>query len=110
MTLSNGIALGVLLAGVVSIEGLLIGTAAAGLIAIIIIIGHGWNGRIFLIIVLSGTFGNGVDSVLGAAFERKGRLSNNWVNFLNTLAAGLLAGLLETMWIPRPNLLSVRVL
>jgi uncharacterized protein (TIGR00297 family) len=83
--------------GVVSIEGLLIGVAAAGLIAFVFAIGQGWNGRIFLIIVLSGTFGNWVDSVLGAIFERKGRLSNNWVNFLNTLAAALLAGVLETM-------------
>jgi uncharacterized protein (TIGR00297 family) len=83
--------------GVVSIEGLLIGTAAAGIIAAVFMIGHGWNGRIFLIIIVSGTFGNWVDSVLGALFERKHRLSNNMVNFLNTLAAALLAGLLETM-------------
>jgi uncharacterized protein (TIGR00297 family) len=83
--------------GVVSIEGLLVGTAAAALIALIFAIGSGWNGVTFLIIVLSGTFGNWVDSVLGAVFERKGRLSNIWVNFLSTLTAALLAGLLETM-------------
>jgi uncharacterized protein (TIGR00297 family) len=83
--------------GVVSIEGLLIGTAAAALIAIVFAIGQGWNSRVFLIIVLSGTFGNGIDSALGAVFERRGRLSNNWVNFLNTMAAALLAGILDTM-------------
>lgn len=83
--------------GVVSIEGLLIGTAAAALIAIVFAIGQGWNSRVFLIIALSGTFGNGIDSVLGAVFERGGRLTNNWVNFLNTLAAALLAGILDTM-------------
>lgn len=83
--------------GVVSIEGLLIGTVASAIIATIFVIGKGWNGRIFLIIVLAGTFGNWVDSVLGAVFERKHRLSNNMVNFLNTLAAAALAGLLDTM-------------
>lgn len=83
--------------GVVSIEGLLIGIAASAIIASIFAIGQGWNGRIFVIIVLSGIFGNWVDSVLGAIFERKHLLSNNMVNFMNTLAAALLAGLLDTM-------------
>jgi uncharacterized protein (TIGR00297 family) len=83
--------------GVVSIEGLLIGTAAAAIIAVIFSIGQGYNARIFLIITVAGTFGNWVDSVLGALFERTCRLSNNMVNFLNTLAAALLAGLLDTM-------------
>jgi uncharacterized protein (TIGR00297 family) len=83
--------------GVVSIEGLLIGTAAAGIIAVVFSIGQGHNTRILLIITLSGTFGNWVDSALGAIFERKGQLSNNMVNFLNTLAAALLAGLLDTI-------------
>jgi uncharacterized protein (TIGR00297 family) len=86
--------------GVVSIEGLLIGTAAAGIIALVFSIGQGYNPRIILIIILSGTFGNWVDSVLGAVFERKGRLSNNMVNFLNTLAAALLAGLLDALTTP----------
>jgi uncharacterized protein (TIGR00297 family) len=83
--------------GVVSLEGLVIGVAGAAIISIIFMIGHGWHGRIFLIITLSGVFGNWVDSVLGAVFERKGQLSNDMVNFLNTLAAALLAGLLGTM-------------
>ncbi|HET6256770.1 MAG TPA: DUF92 domain-containing protein [Puia sp.] len=83
--------------GVVSLEGMLIGTAAAAIIALVYVIFQGWNVRTFLIIVFAGTFGNWVDSVLGAIFERKGRLSNNMVNFFNTLAAALLTGLLETM-------------
>ncbi|HEV3412966.1 MAG TPA: DUF92 domain-containing protein [Puia sp.] len=80
--------------GVVSIEGLLIGAAGAAIIGAIFMIGQGCNGRIFLIILLSGIFGNWADSVLGAVFERKGRLSNNMVNLLNTLAAALLAAFL----------------
>lgn len=80
--------------GVVSLEGLLIGIAAAAIIALVYMIGLGWNGRVFLIIVVAGAFGNWVDSVLGALFERKGRLSNNMVNFLNTLAAALMTVLL----------------
>jgi uncharacterized membrane protein len=72
-------------------------SAAAGMIAAVFAIGHGYNARIFLIITLAGIFGNWVDSVLGAVFERKGRLSNNMVNFLNTLAAALFAGLIDAL-------------
>ena len=79
--------------GVVSLEGWLIGIAASAVIAIVYALGHGWNTRLFLVLVLSGTMGNLLDSVLGALWERKGQLSNNAVNFLNTLAAALAAGL-----------------
>ena len=40
-----------------------------------------------------GTVGNLTDSVLGATLERQQRLSNNAVNFLNTLVGALVAGL-----------------
>ncbi len=86
--------------GVVSIEGLLIGTVAAGIIALIYTLGQGWNGRILLIIILSGTLGNLTDSILGALFERKGQMSNDTVNFLNTLVAALAAGALAVLLIP----------
>jgi uncharacterized protein (TIGR00297 family) len=79
--------------GVVSREGWLIGIAASAIIAIVYALGHGWNTRIFIVLVGSGTLGNLVDSLLGAVWERKGRLSNNAVNLLNTLAAALAAGL-----------------
>jgi uncharacterized protein (TIGR00297 family) len=81
--------------GVISIEGLLIGVAGAAVIAIVYALGQGWTLHIFGIIVLSGTLGNLIDSVLGAGFERKGWLTNDTVNFLNTLAAALAAGALE---------------
>jgi uncharacterized protein (TIGR00297 family) len=80
--------------GVVSIEGTLIGTIAAAIIAGVYMLGQGWNGPVFLIIVFSGTFGNLLDSILGATLERKGRCGNNMVNFGNTLAAAIVAGIL----------------
>jgi uncharacterized protein (TIGR00297 family) len=69
--------------GVVSIEGTLIGLAGAVLIAVVYSIGFGW-GIGFCWICLAGVTGNLVDSVLGAALERKGVIGNNVVNFLNT--------------------------
>ena len=86
--------------GVVSFEGLLIGIAGSVVIAIIYIPGQpvsqSGSSRVIslLIIVLAGTLGNLADSLLGAFFERQGRLSNNIVNLLNTLTGALAAGLL----------------
>ena len=80
--------------GVVSREGWLIGIAASAVIAAVYALGHGWNGWIFFVIILSGTLGNLIDSVLGAVWERKGQMSNNAVNFLNTLSAALVAAAL----------------
>ncbi|HVU54502.1 MAG TPA: DUF92 domain-containing protein [Puia sp.] len=79
--------------GVVSLEGSLLGIAGSSVIALLYTGGHGWNNG-FWIIVLSGAIGNLTDSILGASLERKGRLGNDMVNFLNTLTAGLLGGLL----------------
>ena len=74
--------------GVVSIEGLLFGLIGSSVIASIYLHGYLWNER-FIWIVLTGTIGNLADSVLGVLFERKHYLSNNLVNFLNTLIAAL---------------------
>jgi uncharacterized protein (TIGR00297 family) len=86
--------------GVVSREGWLIGVAASAVIAGVYALGHGWNTRIFFILIGSGTLGNLIDSVLGAVWERKGQLSNNTVNLLNTLAAALAAALLCALLSP----------
>jgi uncharacterized protein (TIGR00297 family) len=86
--------------GVVSREGWLIGIAASAVIALVYALGHGWNTRVFLVLIGSGTLGNLIDSVLGAVWERKGQLSNNAVNFLNTLAAALAAGLTCALFSP----------
>ena len=73
--------------GVVSLEGLLIGIIGSAVIALI-------ANTHFWVIVLAGTIGNLADSLLGALFERRGLLSNNTVNLLNTLTGALAAGLL----------------
>jgi uncharacterized protein (TIGR00297 family) len=86
--------------GVVSREGWLIGIAASAVIALVYALGHGWNTRIFFVLIGSGTLGNLIDSVLGAVWERKGQLSNNAVNFLNTMAAALAAGLTCALFSP----------
>lgn len=46
------------------------------------------------IAVAAGIVGTTIDSYLGALFERRGLLSNNWVNFLSTLVAAAIALLL----------------
>jgi len=79
--------------GVVSLEGTLIGVAGSAFIALLYAIPHGWHGQAW-IIILAGTAGNLTDSLLGALLERKGLMGNDMVNFLNTLAAAIIAGLI----------------
>jgi uncharacterized membrane protein len=80
--------------GVISVEGLLFGLAGSVIIAILYAAGtNSWNNH-FFIILLAGTIGNLTDSLLGATLERRQLLSNDAVNFLNTLAAALAAGAL----------------
>ena len=76
--------------GVISLEGSLAGIAASIVIALVYAAGFGWN-KNFLFLVLAGTFGNLLDSVLGATLERKKVVNNDAVNFLNTLAAAFAA-------------------
>jgi uncharacterized protein (TIGR00297 family) len=52
------------------------------------------NSHAFLILLIAGTVGNLADSLLGALFERRGLLSNDQVNILNTLIAAACAGVL----------------
>lgn len=77
--------------GVISLEGTLAGICGSLIITLIYVIGFERNFTLFMIIILSGTIGNLSDSLLGAAFERKGLLQNDVVNFLNTLIASLVA-------------------
>ena len=80
--------------GVISLEGLAIGIAGSAVIAGVYAIGYGWSPA-EACIVIAGTAGNLADSVLGAALERKGRIGNDGVNFLNTLiGAGVAAALI----------------
>lgn len=87
--------------GVISIEGLFIGAAGSALIAAVYGLGtvlwaapahHPGLPLQLIIITLAGVAGNLTDSLLGALFERRGYLSNNAVNFLNTLLAATFAG------------------
>lgn len=78
--------------GVISSEGLLAGICGSAIIALIHAIVYDWS--FTFVIIIAGTLGNLMDSLLGAVFERKGRISNNAVNFLNTLIGAIAALLL----------------
>lgn len=77
--------------GVVSLEGFLIGAVGACIIALIYTGFH----KTAIIVILAGILGNLTDSILGATLERKHKIGNNMVNFLNTLFAALLAMLMH---------------
>lgn len=81
--------------GVVSLEGTLLGFLGSCLIGSIYGIGFGWGWPV-LWVLMAGTIGNLVDSLLGASLERRGILKNDAVNFLNTLIAALVVLLFPT--------------
>jgi len=83
--------------GVISVEGLLIGLAGSAAVAVIFYIGFVSEIRSCIYIVIGGTIGNLSDSILGATLERKGKLGNNAVNFLNTFIAALAAFILTVL-------------
>lgn len=74
--------------GVVSIEGTLCGIGGSALITFIYITGYGYTSHGWWIL-LAGTAGNLADSILGASLQRKGWLTNDMVNGLNTLVAAI---------------------
>ncbi|HVS95737.1 MAG TPA: DUF92 domain-containing protein [Puia sp.] len=80
--------------GVVSIEGLLFGLAGSALIAVLYYLFTADRLYALVVICAAGTFGNLADSILGALFERRGLLSNDLVNLLNTLLAAIFAAAL----------------
>ncbi len=82
--------------GIISLEGTLIGIVGALIVALAFAIGFHRYGMIWVIVV-SGAFGNLIDSILGATLERKELLNNNAVNFLNTLTGAVTSVLL--LWI-----------
>jgi len=82
--------------GVVSTEGTLFGVLGSTLIGLIYGFGITWGWEVCWIII-AGIIGNLADSVLGATLERQRYLSNDAVNFLNTLTGALVAGLFYSL-------------
>ncbi|RYY65793.1 MAG: DUF92 domain-containing protein [Chitinophagaceae bacterium] len=83
--------------GAISLEGTLAGLAGSTVIALLYFYGVERNTASAGILVLAGTFGNLADSWLGATLQRRGLLSNDAVNALNTLLAAALVLLLELL-------------
>lgn len=75
----------------VSWEGTLLGMAGALLMGMVLWAGSGIQA--LGAVVVAGTCGNLLDSWLGARFERKGQLTNDAVNLLNTGAGALVMAL-----------------
>ena len=77
--------------GVVSLEGFAFGILGSCLIALVYAITDEYRWSSILIIIIAGSIGNLVDSLLGATLERSGKIKNDVVNFLNTLSAAICA-------------------
>lgn len=77
--------------GVVSLEGTGFGLAGSIFIGLLYGFDAGWSSHVIGVIA-AGTVGNLADSVLGATLEQRGYVTNDAVNFLNTLVAALVGG------------------
>ena len=77
--------------GGVSVAGTLAGVAAAAVVAVLAAVLGTVRGNQVLWIIVAAATGSAVDSLLGGTLEKRGLLNNEGVNFLGTLAAGLLA-------------------
>lgn len=75
--------------GAISLAGTSAGWLAAALVACVALVSD--VAHSVGIVIFAGFTGTLVDSLLGATFERAGRIGNNTVNFLSTVAAGLIA-------------------
>jgi len=82
--------------GVISIEGTLLGLAGSVVIALVYAFGYGFTKQL-CIIIIAGTAGNLMDSVLGASLERRRYINNDVVNFLNNVFAALIAFLMYSI-------------
>jgi uncharacterized protein (TIGR00297 family) len=86
--------------GAISLQGSIAGIAGSTIIALVYACATGWNAQQFLIIILAGTIGNVADTVLGLTLENRHLLTNNMVNFLNTLAGAITAWILYRIQVP----------
>ena len=80
--------------GGVSTAGTIAGMLAAAIISVVSVVVGLLNWRWFWMPMVAAIFGMLVDSLLGAWLERKNLLNNDGVNFISTLAAATMAGLL----------------
>jgi uncharacterized protein (TIGR00297 family) len=83
--------------GAISLEGSLFGVAGA-LVCALIVVALSGDGRAAVIVALAGVFGNYIDSVLGAVFQRRGLMTNDTVNAGNTALAAVFAMVLYGFW------------
>ncbi len=81
--------------GGISLPGTLAGTLAAFLIAALAAAAGWLPHRQVLVIAAAGFLGTIFDSLFGATLERRGMIDNNGVNFTSTIAAGIIALLLN---------------
>lgn len=83
--------------GAVSLEGTLAGLVAGGLLGLLgAAVGlYPWAGA--LVVTAAAFLGSTLESVVGAAAERKALLDNEAMNFLNTLVGALLGGFLSPL-------------
>jgi uncharacterized protein (TIGR00297 family) len=77
--------------GGVTLAGTLAGSGAAIAISLWFVLAEHLPWKALPISVMAAIFAMFADSILGAALERRGTLSNNAVNFLGTLIASILA-------------------
>jgi uncharacterized protein (TIGR00297 family) len=80
--------------GIISLEGTMAGLCGSIVIAALFYTLVRPGTFELFVIIAAGTFGNLFDSALGATLQRRGRLSNDGVNLLNTAAAALFAAAL----------------
>ncbi|MEZ2440757.1 TIGR00297 family protein [Chitinophaga sp. RCC_12] len=76
--------------GVISLEGTLLGAMGAGILALLYGISFGMDETVWFV-AIAGIAGNLADSLLGATLERKHIISNDAVNFSNTLFGAITA-------------------
>jgi uncharacterized protein (TIGR00297 family) len=81
--------------GGISLPGTLAGALASFLIAALATTAGWVPHRYVWAIAAAGFLGTIFDSLLGATLERRGQISNNGVNFTSTIAAGIIALLLN---------------
>ena len=80
--------------GGVSAPGTVAGIAAAAMVSVVAAATHVVPWSALPLVITAGVLATMIDSVLGATLEQRGVIGNNGVNFVSTIAAGMLALLL----------------